>query len=62
MDVNLQEPRADLVYYATGTGVKIAWRLETDLDESYMITYINAKDAADVVGAIDYVSDAQYNV
>lgn len=51
-----------MVYYATGNDVKAAWRLETDLDDSYMITYVNAKDAADVVGAIDYVSDAEYKV
>ncbi|KAA8910910.1 extracellular metallo proteinase 1 [Sphaerosporella brunnea] len=56
------EPKADLAYYTTEEGLKAVWRLETDLDDNYMITYVNANDANDVVGAIDYVSDATYRV
>ncbi|KAI5778556.1 Fungalysin metallopeptidase-domain-containing protein [Geopyxis carbonaria] len=55
-------PKADLVYYATDDGVKLTWRLETDLDDNFMITYVNAQKSDDVVGALDYVADATYNV
>jgi extracellular elastinolytic metalloproteinase len=51
-----------LAYYTTDDGVKAVWRLETDLDDNYMVTYVNANNADDVVGAIDYVADATYRV
>jgi hypothetical protein len=52
-----------LVYYQTATGeVKLAWKLTTDLDESYMLTYANANVAGDILGAANLVSEAQYNV
>ncbi|CCX32654.1 Similar to Extracellular metalloproteinase mep; acc. no. P46075 [Pyronema omphalodes CBS 100304] len=59
----VEDPKAELVYYQTATGeVKLAWKLTTDLDESYMLTYANANVAGDILGAANLVSEAQYNV
>lgn len=51
-----------MAYFATDDGVKLVWKLDTDLDENYMVTYVNALEKNDVVGAVDWVADADYTV
>lgn len=41
--------------------MKLAWRLDTDLDDSYMVTYVDAHDP-EVLGAVDWVANADYTV
>lgn len=59
---DMQEPRADLAYYQTPEGIKLIWRLETDLDENWLITYANAQEKGSIIAVADYVADASYNV
>lgn len=51
------------MYYVADDGqVKLTWRLETDLDDNYMITYADAYSPEQVLATVDYVQDATYNV
>ncbi|CUS09291.1 unnamed protein product [Tuber aestivum] len=58
----VSEPKADLAYYNTPEGVKLVWKLETDLNDNWLISYANAQQKGQVEGAVDYVSDASYEV
>lgn len=58
----VQNPKADLVYYATADGLKLSWRLETDLGSNWMITFADAQTKGLVHGAVDYVADSTFTV
>lgn len=51
-----------MTYYYTPEGFKLVWKLETDLDLNWLITYAHAQEKGSVVGVVDYVADAFYNV
>lgn len=59
----LSEPVGKLVYFNDGNGgLKLTWRVETDVDENWLLTYVDAKSPGSIVGLVDYVADAEYTV
>lgn len=58
----VSDPDARLVYFASGDKLSLAWRMETDVDSSWLISYVDAFDTAKVHGAMDYISDASMHV
>ncbi|USW55120.1 Putative peptidase M36, fungalysin, FTP domain, peptidase M4/M1, CTD superfamily [Septoria linicola] len=49
-----------LVYYRTPEGSLVsAWRLETDVGESWLTTYVDAENDNNVLAVTDYVADAE---
>lgn len=58
----VSDPDARLVYFASGDRLSLAWRVEMDVDSSWLVSYVDAYDVAKVHGAMDYVSDATIQV
>ncbi|KAI9896476.1 hypothetical protein N3K66_008648 [Trichothecium roseum] len=60
----VSNPEARLVYFNAGKdGLKLTWRVETDVLDNWLLTYVNADDTTQVHGVVDYVSDlATYEV
>ncbi|GAB7360845.1 hypothetical protein MBLNU230_g0831t1 [Neophaeotheca triangularis] len=59
------QPNGQLVYYQNAQGELVpAWRVETDLTDSYLTTYISAResDSEEILAVTDYVADANYQV
>lgn len=48
------QPKAKLNYYVKDGEVKLTWKLDTDLDEAYMVTFVDAI-TGEVADAIDWV-------
>ncbi|KAL7275605.1 hypothetical protein RUND412_001437 [Rhizina undulata] len=58
----VSEPRANLAYFQTPEGLKLVWKIETDLGENWLISYANAQEKGDIISVVDYVADAVYQV
>ncbi|KAK1992019.1 fungalysin metallopeptidase [Colletotrichum falcatum] len=60
----VSDPEAKLVYFVKADGsLALSWRVETDMTDNWLVTYVDAETAADVHGVVDYVSDlANYRV
>jgi len=59
----LSDPKARLVYFKTPENtLTLSWRLETDIGDNWLLTYVDAKTPQRVSGVVDYVSDATYQV
>ncbi|KAK2029026.1 fungalysin metallopeptidase [Colletotrichum zoysiae] len=60
----VSDPEARLVYFVKADGsLALSWRVETDISESWLLTYVDAESGSDVHGVVDYVSDlANYRV
>lgn len=56
------DPKARLVYFQNGDSLSLTWRVETDIIDNWLLTYINAASGSEVFGVVDYVSDASYTV
>jgi extracellular elastinolytic metalloproteinase len=57
------DPKAHLVYFqAADNTLSLSWRVETDIVDNWLQTYIDAKSGSNILGVIDYVSDASYTV
>ncbi|KAL7272402.1 hypothetical protein RUND412_004797 [Rhizina undulata] len=54
----VSEPRANLAYFQMSEGLKLVWKIETYLDEKWLVIYANAQEKGDIIGVIDYVADA----
>ncbi|EGX96894.1 elastinolytic metalloproteinase Mep [Cordyceps militaris CM01] len=53
------DPEAKLVYFSDGKGgLTLSWRVETDLKDNWLLTYVDAKEPTKVHGVVDYVADA----
>jgi extracellular elastinolytic metalloproteinase len=51
------------VYLQTSDGtLTLTWRVETDLLDNWLLSYVDAAGASEVLGVVDYVSDASYTV
>lgn len=63
-DGAVSDPVAKLVYIAQkDESLVLTWRVETDIMDNWLLTYIDAKTGEDIHGIVDYVSDlATYNV
>lgn len=58
-----QDPKARLVYFQTPEGtLSLTWRVETDLLDDWILSYVDAKSGEEVFGVVNYVADATYKV
>lgn len=57
-----QDPKARLVYFQSEKGLSLSWRVETDLKDNWLLSYVDATGASEVYGVVNYVSDATYKV
>lgn len=54
----VSDPKAHLVYLVKGDGtLALTWRVETDVMDNWLLTYIDAKTNEEIHGVVDYVSD-----
>jgi extracellular elastinolytic metalloproteinase len=59
----LSDPLARLVYFQNPDHtLTLTWRVETDIRDNWLLTYVDAKKPETVFGVVDYVSDATYQV
>ena len=59
----LKDPEARLVYFKNEDNtLSLTWRLETDISDNWLLSYVDAKSPEKVFGIVDYVSDATYTV
>lgn len=58
----LSDPKARLVYVHTGDSLSLSWRVETDISQNWLLSYVDAKTPEKVFGVVDYVAEASYNV
>lgn len=52
-------PQGQLVYYRAGESLVPAWRVETDVGDAWLTSYIQADGSNDVIAVTDYVADAE---
>jgi extracellular elastinolytic metalloproteinase len=52
------------VYLVKGDGeLALTWRVETDIVDNWLLTYVDAKANSEIHGVVDYVADlATYKV
>jgi extracellular elastinolytic metalloproteinase len=60
----VSDPEARLVYLVRPDGnLVLTWRVETDIMDNWLLTYVDAVSNQAVYGVVDYVSDlATYKV
>lgn len=59
----LKDPEARLVYFKNEDNtLSLTWRLETDISDNWLLSYVDAVAPEKVFGVVDYVSDATYTV
>jgi extracellular elastinolytic metalloproteinase len=63
-DGAVSEPKAKLVYLIKpDEKLALAWRVETDVMDNWLLTYIDATTNEKIFGVVDYVADlATYKV
>ena len=58
-----EDPKASLVYFVKRDGsLALAWGVETKMEQEYLLSYVDAETSAGVLGMIDFVSFATYEV
>jgi extracellular elastinolytic metalloproteinase len=58
-----QPPKAKLVYFVKPDDtIALTWRVETDLEEDWLLSYVDAATSKTVEGVVNYKSDASYEV
>ncbi|KFZ04297.1 hypothetical protein V502_10257, partial [Pseudogymnoascus sp. VKM F-4520 (FW-2644)] len=56
-----QDPKACLVYFQTlEQTLSLSWRAETDLNDNWLLSYVDVSGATEIYGVVNYVSDATY--
>ncbi|PYH88615.1 extracellular metallo proteinase MEP [Aspergillus ellipticus CBS 707.79] len=59
----VSDPRAKLVYFVKSDGsLALTWRLETDIGENWLSTYVDANNNDQIHGTVDYVAQASYEI
>ncbi|KAF7588239.1 Fungalysin/Thermolysin Extracellular metalloproteinase 5 [Aspergillus hancockii] len=59
----VSEPTAKLVYLIKpDESLVLTWRVETDVEENWLLIYVDAKTSTELHGVVDYVSHATYQV
>jgi extracellular elastinolytic metalloproteinase len=59
----VSEPEARLVYVQTPEGdLALAWRVETDINTNWLLTYVDANSGEKIHHVVDYAADATYEV
>ncbi|KAI2610404.1 elastinolytic metallo proteinase Mep [Hypoxylon fragiforme] len=58
-----KDPEARLVYFVKPDGsLALTWRVETDVLDNWLLSYVDATTNEEVHGVVDYVSEASYLV
>ncbi|RYP55110.1 hypothetical protein DL768_000229 [Monosporascus sp. mg162] len=58
-----EDPEARLVYFAKPDGtLALTWRVETDVLDDWLLTYIDASSNEEIHGVVNYVAEATYEV
>ena len=58
-----QDPNAKLVYFQTPEKkLSLTWRVETDLNSNWLLSYIDANNNKEIYAVVDYAADATYEV
>ncbi len=59
----VSDPEARLVYFVKeDSTLALTWRVETDIVDNWLLTYVDATTNEEVHGVVDYVSHATYQV
>ncbi|KAH7174809.1 Fungalysin metallopeptidase-domain-containing protein [Fusarium flagelliforme] len=58
----VSKPQAKLTYLVDDGKLKLTWRVETDIVDNWLLTYVNAAKTDEVVGVVDYNAEATYEV
>lgn len=58
----VSDPKAKLVYFADGNSLTLSWRVETDILDNWLLTYVDAVTPEKILGLVDYVAEASYTV
>lgn len=59
----VSDPEARLVYLRVANDqLALAWRIETDMDTKWLVTYVDAEDGETIHHVTDYGSAATYEV
>lgn len=52
------DPEARLVYFVKDDGtLELTWRVETDIGNDWLLSYVNAETTSEVYGVVNYVAD-----
>lgn len=58
-----KEPEAKLVYFVKpDSTLALTWRVETDILDNWLLSYVDAQSEGTVHGVVDYVAEATYKV
>ncbi|KAI0391846.1 extracellular elastinolytic metallo proteinase [Xylariaceae sp. FL0594] len=58
-----KDPEARLVYLVKPTGeLALTWRVETDILDNWLLSYVDAKTMKEIHGVVDWVQDATFKV
>lgn len=59
----VKDPEAKLVYLVKPDGtLALTWRVETDILDNWLLTYIDANTNQEIHGVVDYVAEATFKV
>ncbi len=59
----VSDPEARLVYVRNAAGeLKLSWRIETDIMDNWLLTYVDAVDGKEIHAVVDYKADVSYEV
>ena len=59
----VSDPSAKLVYFVgPDERIKLCWRIETNLEDHWLLTYVDAIKNDKIHGVVDYVSGATFQV
>lgn len=58
-----KDPEARLMYLVKADGtLALTWRVETDVLDNWLLTYVDAKTNKEIHGVVDWVQDAKFKV
>lgn len=58
-----KDPEARLVYFVKSDGsLALTWRVETDVLDNWLLSYVDANTNEEIHGVVDYVAEATYLV
>jgi len=58
-----QDPKARLVYFQNPDNtLSLTWRVETDLNDDWLLSYVDADSGSKILGVVNYVAEASYRV
>ncbi|TLS30654.1 hypothetical protein PpBr36_02753 [Pyricularia pennisetigena] len=58
----VSDPEARLVYLVKDDSLALTWRVETDIEDNWLLSYVDASNKEQIHGVVDYVSHASFQV